>query len=223
TVGADAKDIVVTSSATELHHHHPNGSRMLLDSYRKFSEEGFEITYLPVQKNGVVDFEVLKAAIRPTTSLVSIIVINTQTGVIQPLKDIVETVKQQEGRLLPHRCRSGPWQYRYLCQRDEDRLAERSQDLWNEFIGACHERGLRSGTLPGPLVVGLGAAARIAKQEIAADNAHISKLSKRLINGINSRVEHVVRNGDVNGFPGCVNLSFLYVEGETLLMTLKVR
>lgn len=88
--------------------------------------------------------------------------------------------------------------------------------------GGGQERGLRSGTVPAPIVVGLGEAARIAKLEMAADHAHVTALSKRLIDGISAHVEQVVRNGDPEyGYPGCVNLSFAYVEGESLLMALK--
>jgi hypothetical protein len=88
--------------------------------------------------------------------------------------------------------------------------------------GGGQERGLRSGTVAAPIVVGLGEAARLAKLEMAADHAHVSALSKRLIDGIAAQVESVVRNGDPEqGYPGCVNLSFAYVEGESLLMALK--
>lgn len=88
--------------------------------------------------------------------------------------------------------------------------------------GGGQERGLRSGTVPAPIVVGLGEAARLARVEMAADHAHVSRLSKRLIDGVNANVGHVVRNGDAEfGYPGCVNLSFAFVEGESLLMALK--
>ena len=88
--------------------------------------------------------------------------------------------------------------------------------------GGGQERGLRSGTVPAPLVVGLGEACRIAKEEMSYDTARIKKLSDRLINGITSKVDHVVRNGDPEStYGGCVNLSFAYVEGESLLMALK--
>jgi cysteine desulfurase len=88
--------------------------------------------------------------------------------------------------------------------------------------GGGQERGLRSGTVPAPLVVGLGEACRIAKREMAADHARVSELSQRLIDGITKNVAEIVRNGDPKGYPGCVNLSFAYVEGESLLMALKV-
>lgn len=88
--------------------------------------------------------------------------------------------------------------------------------------GGGQERGLRSGTVPASLVVGLGEACRIAKNEMAADHKRVKELSDRLVNGICNEVSHIVRNGDPNGYPGCVNLSFSYVEGESLLMALKV-
>lgn len=88
--------------------------------------------------------------------------------------------------------------------------------------GGGQERGLRSGTVPAPLVVGLGEACRIAKNEMTADHEWVKRLSDRLVDGICNEVSHIVRNGDPNGYPGCVNLSFSYVEGESLLMALKV-
>jgi cysteine desulfurase len=88
--------------------------------------------------------------------------------------------------------------------------------------GGGQERGLRSGTVPAPLTVGLGEACRIAKEEMALDHKRVKELSDRLVNGLTSQVEHIVRNGDPDGYAGCVNLSFSYVEGESLLMALKV-
>jgi cysteine desulfurase len=88
--------------------------------------------------------------------------------------------------------------------------------------GGGQERGLRSGTVPAPLTVGLGEACRIAKEEMDLDHKRIKELSDRLVNGITSQIEKIVRNGDPEGYPGCVNLSFSYVEGESLLMALKV-
>ncbi|KAJ1881798.1 cysteine desulfurase, partial [Kickxella alabastrina] len=90
------------------------------------------------------------------------------------------------------------------------------------ITGGGQERGLRSGTVPSPLVVGLGAAAALGKRELSYDYAHMQKLANRLIEGIQKRVSHVVRNGDPDHmYPGCVNLSFSFVEGESLLMALK--
>lgn len=90
--------------------------------------------------------------------------------------------------------------------------------------GGGQERGLRSGTVPAPLVVGFGEACRVAKRDMASDHARVKGLSDRLLEGIKKGgLEHVIRNGDPSGYPGCLNLSFAYVEGESLLMALKVR
>ncbi|CAE6364645.1 unnamed protein product [Rhizoctonia solani] len=258
-IGAESKDIVFTSGATESNNMIIKGvarfnkekknhiittqteHKCVLDSCRKLSEEGFEITYLPVQSNGVVDLNVLEAAIRPTTSLVSIMAVNNETGVIQPLKEIGTIVKKHRGvyfhtdaaqavgkipldvnamgidlvSISGHKV-YGPKGVgaAYVRRRPRVRLDP-------IISGGGQERGLRSGTLPSTLVVGLGEACRLARLEMKADHAHVSALSKRLIQGINSRIEHIVRNGDSNGYPGCVNLSFAYVEGESLLMALK--
>ncbi|KAB5596234.1 Cysteine desulfurase NFS1 [Ceratobasidium theobromae] len=281
-IGADAKDIVFTSGATEsnnmiikgvarFHKEKKNHiittqteHKCVLDSCRKLSEEGFEVTYLPVQSNGVIDLKVLEDAIRPTTSLVSIMAVNNETGVIQPLKEIGAIVKkhrvyfhtdgaQAAGKIpldvnemgIDLMSISGHKIYgpkgvgaAYVRRRPRVRLEP-------IISGGGQERGLRSGTLPSTLVVGLGEASRIAKLEmkvsvsaftslptiisnlvmnsatVLRDHAHVSALSKRLIDGITSRIEHITRNGDPNGYPGCVNLSFAYVEGESLLMALK--
>ncbi|KAG8914840.1 cysteine desulfurase, partial [Tulasnella sp. 408] len=204
-IGADAKDIVFTSGATESNNMVIKGvarfykekknhiitvqteHKCVLDSCRKLSEEGFEITYLPVQKNGVIDLEVLKAAIKPTTSLVSIMAVNNETGVIQPLKEIGEIVKQHKGVFF-HTDAAQAVGKVHIDVNDMkiDLLSISGHKIYGpKGIGACYvrrrprvrlepiingggqERGLRSGTLPAPLVVGLGAAARIAKQEMA--------------------------------------------------------
>ncbi|KAL5636499.1 hypothetical protein ACGC1H_000453 [Rhizoctonia solani] len=258
-IGAEAKDIVFTSGATESNNMIIKGvarfnkekknhvittqteHKCVLDSCRKLSEEGFEITYLPVRSNGLVDLNVLEAAIRPTTSLVSIMAVNNETGVIQPLKEIGTIVKKHRGvyfhtdgaqaigkipmdvnamgidlmSISGHKI-YGPKGVgaAYVRRRPRVRLEP-------IISGGGQERGLRSGTLPSTLVVGLGEACRLAKLEMKADHVHVSALSKRLIEGITSRIEHIVRNGDPNGYPGCVNLSFSYVEGESLLMALK--
>ncbi|CAE6389323.1 unnamed protein product [Rhizoctonia solani] len=298
-IGAEAKDIIFTSGATESNNMIIKGvarfnkekknhvittqteHKCVLDSCRKLSEEGFEITYLPVQSNGLVDLNVLEAAIRPTTSLVSIMTVNNETGVIQPLKEISTIVKKHRGvyfhtdaaqavgkipldvnamgidlmSISGHKI-YGPKGVGIAYVRRRPRVR-----LEPIFSGGGQERGLRSGTLPTALAVGIGEACRIAKLEMKvsfallfsfwawvslvmnaatnafgnarrfstnifvnlfqADHAHVSALSKRLVEGINARVEHIVRNGDPNGYPGCVNLSFAYVEGESLLMALK--
>lgn len=265
-VGANEKDIVFTSGATESNNMIIKGiarfhqtkrrhiittqteHKCVLDSCRYLSNLGFEITYLPVQKNGLISLDELRAALRPDTSLISIMAVNNEIGVIQPLKEISQVLKtwaketknpkpyfhtdaaQAIGKIpidvedmgIDAMSISGHKLYgpkgigaAYVRRRPRVRL----EPL---IHGGGQERGLRSGTVPAPLVVGLGEACRIANKEMALDHARIKLLSDRLINGITSQVEEIVRNGDPDGYPGCVNLSFSYVEGESLLMALKV-
>lgn len=258
-IGADEKDIVFTSGATESNNMIIKGvarfhkekkkhiitlqteHKCVLDSCRKLSEEGFDITYLPVKRDGLVDLELLEASIRPDTSLVSIMAVNNETGVIQPLAEIGRIVRKHRGvyfhtdaaqaigkipldvnamnidlmSISGHKI-YGPKGVgaAYVRRRPRVRLEP-------ILSGGGQERGLRSGTLPSTLVVGLGEAARLAAKEMDYDHARISALSERLINGITSQVDHVFRNGDPNGYPGCVNLSFAYIEGESFLMAMK--
>ncbi|KAJ3515734.1 hypothetical protein NLJ89_g1576 [Agrocybe chaxingu] len=263
-IGADAKDIVFTSGATESNNMSIKGvarfhkekkrhiittqtastsreHKCVLDSCRKLGEEGFEITYLPVQNNGVINLDELEAAIRPTTSLVSIMAVNNETGVIQPLKEIGAIVRKHRGVYFHTDAAQAVGKIPLdVNEMNIDLMSISGHKLYGpKGVGAAYvrrrprvrlepilsgggqERGLRSGTVPAALVVGLGEAARIAQKEMARDQTRIKVLSDRLINKINSQVEHVVRNGDPNGYAGCVNLSFSYVEGESLLMALK--
>ncbi|KAF8234881.1 cysteine desulfurase NFS1 [Tricholoma matsutake] len=258
-IGADTKDIVFTSGATETNNMAIKGvarfhkekkrhiittqteHKCVLDSCRKLGEEGFEITYLPVETNGVVSLDVLEAAIRPDTSLVSIMTVNNETGVIQPMKEIGDLLRKHRGVYLHTDAAQAVGKIPLdVNEMNVDLMSISGHKLYGpKGVGAAYvrrrprvrlepimsgggqERGLRSGTLPTALVVGIGEAARIAKQEMKRDHARIKELSNRLIQSINAQVEHVVRNGDVNGYPGCVNLSFSYVEGESLLMALK--
>ncbi|KIJ44288.1 hypothetical protein M422DRAFT_207951 [Sphaerobolus stellatus SS14] len=258
-IGADAKDIIYTSGATEsnnmcikgiarFHREKKNHiittqteHKCVLDSFRKLSEEGFDVTYLPVQSNGIVSLETLEAAIRPDTALVSIMAVNNETGVIQPLKEIGALIRKHRGCYFHTDAAQAVGKIPLNVEEmNIDLMSISGHKIYGpKGIGAAYvrrrprvrlepilsgggqERGLRSGTVPSSLAIGLGEAARIAQQEMAADSEHIKKLSDRLINGITSRMEYIVRNGDPNGYPGCVNLSFAYVEGESLLMALK--
>jgi cysteine desulfurase len=183
----------------------------------------------------------LKKAIRPDTSLISIMTVNNEIGVIQPIKEIGEICKankiyfhtdaaQAVGKIpldvnemnvdlmsiSGHKV-YGPKGIGALYVRRRPRVR-----LEPIQTGGGQERGLRSGTVPTPLAVGLGAACAIAKRELEYDHQRITKLSERLISRIQDKVGHVVRNGDsARSYPGCVNLSFAYVEGESLLMALK--
>lgn len=264
-IGAHAKDIVFTSGATESNNMIIKGvakfygskrnhiittqteHKCVLDSCRWLSEQGFDVTYLPVSSNGLVSLDDIKKAVRPETCLISVMAVNNEIGVIQPLEEIGRLLKdlQQENggpKILFHTDAaqavgkvpvdvermgidvlsiSGHKLYgpkgigaAYIRRRPRVRL----EPLMH---GGGQERGLRSGTVPAVLAVGLGEACRIAASEMHADHQRISYLAKRLIDGITAEIDSVVRNGDANGYPGCVNLSFAYVEGESLLMALK--
>jgi len=258
-IGADAKDIVFTSGATETNNMVVKGvarfhkdkkkhiittqteHKCVLDSCRKLGEEGFDVTYLPVQTNGLVDLKVLEDAIRPDTSLVSIMAVNNETGVIQPIKEIGELLRKHRGVYFHTDAAQAVGKIPVSVNEGNiDAMSISGHKLYGpKGVGAAYvrrrprvrlepilsgggqERGLRSGTLPTALIVGMGEAARLAKLEMARDAARIEQLSNRLIDGITSQVDHIVRNGDAQGYPGCVNLSFAYVEGESLLMALK--
>ncbi|KAL4067792.1 pyridoxal phosphate-dependent transferase [Scleroderma yunnanense] len=258
-IGAEPKDIVFTSGATESNNMSIKGvarfnkekkrhiittqteHKCVLDSCRNLGEEGFEITYLPVESNGLINLEALEAAIRSDTALVSIMSVNNETGVIQPMEEIGAIVRKHRGVYLHTDAAQAVGKIPMdVNAANIDLMSISGHKLYGpKGIGAAYvrrrprvrldpilsgggqERGLRSGTLPTALAVGIGEAARIAKMEMTRDHARVKQLSERLLSGINSQVDHVVRNGDPNGYPGCINLSFAYVEGESLLMALK--
>nr|XP_046236880.1 cysteine desulfurase, mitochondrial [Scatophagus argus] len=258
-IGADPREIVFTSGATESNNMAIKGvarfyqakkrhvittqteHKCVLDSCRVLEAEGFSITYLPVQKNGLLDLELLEASIRPDTSLVSVMTVNNEIGVKQPIKEIgkicrskgvfLHTDAAQAVGKIPINVSDwkidlmsisghkiyGPKGVGALFVRRRPRV--RLEPLQN---GGGQERGLRSGTVPTPLAVGLGAACSIAQQEMEYDHHRVSMLANRLVQKIMSEIPDVVMNGDPEQrYPGCVNLSFAYVEGESLLMALK--
>ncbi|KAK4529455.1 hypothetical protein CCYA_CCYA01G0312 [Cyanidiococcus yangmingshanensis] len=215
--------------------------KCVLDSCRHLEREGFEVTYLPVQPDGRISLEKLDSAIRNDTALVSVMAVNNEIGTRQPIAEIgqlcrerkvffhcdaaqavgkipinVEEMKIDLLSISGHKI-YGPKGVGALYVRRRPRV--RLEPIIN---GGGQERGLRSGTLPTPLVVGLGAACQVAEQEMERDNAHVVRLSKRLFDGIVERIPHVKLNGSREyGYPGCLNFSFAYVEGESLLMALK--
>lgn len=266
-IGADLKEIIFTSGATESNNLSIKGvakfygasedaqgrrrrhiittqteHKCVLDSCRQLEEEGFEVTYLPVQPiSGLIRMEDLEAAMKPETLLVSIMTVNNEIGVIQPMEEIgnlcrgrgifFHTDAAQAVGKIPvdvnkwkvdlmsisgHKI-YGPKGVGALYVRRRPRVR-----LYPLQTGGGQERGLRSGTVPAPLVVGLGEACALARREMSYDSEHVKKLSERLISGLSSKISHVVRNGDEKrSYPGCINLSFAYVEGESLLMALK--
>ena len=258
-IGANEKEIVFTSGATESNNIALKGvarfykdkknhiitpvteHKCVLDSLRHLEQEGFEVTYLPVQSNGLVDLEELRAAFKENTLLVSVMGINNEIGVIQPLAEIGKLCREKgaffhvdaaqafgkipldvEAMNIDLMSISGHKIYgpkgigaMYVRRRPRVRL----EPL---FSGGGQERGFRSGTLPTPLVVGLGEAAAIAKAEMAKDEAHVRRLSDRFLAAILDGIPDVFMNGDrEKRWPGNINLSFAYVEGESMIMAIK--
>ena len=205
------------------------------------AQEGFQITYLPVQKNGLVDLEEFEKAIRPDTVLASVMMVNNEIGVIQPIKEIgaicrkhrvffhtdaaqacgkipidVEDMNVDLLSISGHKI-YGPKGVGALYVRRKPRVR-----LSAIISGGGQERGLRSGTLPPPLVVGLGKACEVAMEEMPKEEKRIKHLFDRLYKGITEKVPEVVLNGDLERrYHGNLNISFAYVEGESLLMALK--
>lgn len=212
-----------------------------MDSCRALEAEGFRVTYLPVQSNGILNLKDLEEALTPDTSLVSVMTVNNEIGVKQPIAAIGDLCKSKNVFLHTDAAQAvgkipinvnesnislmsisghkiyGPKGIGALYVRRRPRV--RVEALQS---GGGQERGLRSGTVPTPLCVGMGAACEIAQREMAYDHKWMEYLSKILIDRINAALPQVIRNGDpVETYPGCVNLSFAFVEGESLLMALK--
>ncbi|KAF4636406.1 hypothetical protein G7Y89_g1678 [Cudoniella acicularis] len=204
------------------------------------AHEGFEVTYLPVKSTGLVDMAELEAAIKPNTALVSIMSVNNEIGVIQPLEEIGKLCRSKKVFFHTDAAQAVGKIPMDVNKMNIDLMSISSHKIYGpKGIGACYvrrrprvridpiisgggqERGLRSGTLAPALVVGFGEACRIAKEEMAYDSKRIKQMSDRLLKGLLS-LEHTTQNGDSEHFyPGCVNVSFAYVEGESLLMALK--
>lgn len=259
-IGADAKEIVFTSGATEsnnlaikgaAHFYKKRGKHIIttqtehkcvLDSCRSLEMEGYEVTYLPVKHaTGLVDMEQLKAAIRDDTVLISVMAVNNEIGTLQPIKDIGELCRSKK---IVFHCDAAQMLGKLPIDVDDmkiDLMSMSSHKVYGpKGIGALYvrrrprvrlepilsgggqERGLRSGTLPHALCVGFGAACELAQKEYEYDSEWIHYLSEKLQKGIESRIPEVTRNGDPqHNYPGCLNYSFAYVEGESLLMALK--
>ena len=257
-IGADPREIVWTSGATEsinlalkgaANFYKTKGKHIItvktehkavLDTCRELERQGFEVTYLDVQTDGLIDLEVFKGAIRPDTILASVMYVNNEIGVIQDIaaigaicreKGIVFHVDaaQATGRVefdlstLPVDLMSltshktyGPKGVGALFVRRKPRIRLEAQ-----MHGGGHERGMRSGTLPTHQIVGMGEAYRIAKEEMAADNVRIRALHERMLAGLKD-VEQVFINGhESKRVPHNLNMSFNYVEGESLIMGIK--
>ena len=257
-VNADPKEIVWTSGATEsnnlaikgaAHFYSGKGKHIItlrtehkavLDTFRELEREGFEATYLEPKEDGLVDLDVFRAALRPDTVLVSIMFVNNEIGVIQPIAEIGEICRekgiifhvdaaQATGKVAidldklkvdlmsfsAHKT-YGPKGIGALYVRRKPRIRLEAQ-----MHGGGHERGLRSGTLATHQIVGMGEAFRIAREEMGAENERVRMLRDRLLKGLQD-IEATYVNGDLEArVPHNLNISFAYVEGESLIMAIK--
>ena len=257
-VNCDAKEIVWTSGATEsinlavkgaAQFYKDKGKHLItvktehkatLDTMRELERQGFEVTYMDVMENGLIDMNVFKAALRPDTILVSIMMVNNEIGVIQPIKEIGEITRakgiilhvdaaQATGKVVidladlkvdlmsfsAHKT-YGPKGMGALFVRKKPRIRLEAQ-----IHGGGHERGFRSGTLATHQIVGMGEAFRLAKLEMNTENERIRMLRDRLYNGLKD-IPEVFINGDMEQrVPHNLNVSFNYVEGESLIMGVK--
>ena len=257
-VNADSREIIWTSGATEgnnlaikgaAHFYKTKGKHIItvktehkavLDTVRELERQGFEATYLQPGDNGLITIEQLKEAIRPDTILVSVMWVNNEIGVIQPMDEIGELCRskgiifhsdaaQATGKTLidlektkvdlvtftAHKT-YGPKGVGALYVRRKPRVRIEAQ-----MHGGGHERGLRSGTLATHQIVGMGEAFRIAKEEMAIEIPRMQALRDRLAKGL-QEIEEVYVNGDMqHRVPHNLNISFNYVEGESLIMAIK--
>lgn len=257
-IGADPREIVWTSGGTEsdnlaikgaAHFYQKKGKHIVtvktehkavLDTCRQLEREGFEVTYLAPQADGLLDLAELEASLRDDTVLVSVMHVNNEIGVVQDIGAIGKMTRER-GIILHVDAAQGAGKVPidvhemqvdlmtlsahkiygpkgigalYICRKPRVRLEA-------QMHGGGHERGLRSGTLPTHQIVGMGEAFRIAREEMAEESARIRALRDRLWDGLN-KMEEVYLNGDLEQrVPGNLNVSFNFVEGESLIMALK--
>ncbi len=257
-VNADPREIIWTSGATESNNLALKGAanfykskgkhiitvktehKSVLDTVRELERQGFDATYLDTQDNGLITIEQLEAAVRPDTILVSVMLVNNEIGVVQPIKDIAAFCRkkgiifhcdaaQATGKLAidvqdlkvdlmtftAHKT-YGPKGVGalYVCRKPRVRIEA-------QMHGGGHERGLRSGTLPTHQIVGMGEAFRLAKLEMDSEIARIRALRDRLARGL-QEIEETYVNGDMDHrVPHNLNVSFNFVEGESLIMAVK--
>ncbi|WP_028224418.1 IscS subfamily cysteine desulfurase [Paraburkholderia ferrariae] len=257
-VNADPREIIWTSGATEsdnlaikgaAHFYKSRGKHIItvktehkavLDTCRELEREGYEVTYLDVRDDGLIDLEAFKAAIRPDTILVSVMHVNNEIGVIQDIEAIGEICRekgiifhvdaaQSTGKapidlqklkvdLMSFSAHKtyGPKGIGALYVRRKPRVRIEAQ-----MHGGGHERGMRSGTLATHQIVGMGEAFRIAREEMATENERVRMLRDKLLRGL-SEIEETYVNGDMEKrVPHNLNISFNFVEGESLIMAVK--
>jgi len=258
-IGADPKEIFFTSGATESNNMAVKGvanfyggkkkhivttqteHKCVLASCRRLEvEQGWDVTYLPVDKDGLVSLEELEKSIRPDTALVSVMHINNEIGVVQPMEEIGKIcaskgvffhtdaaqsvgkvpldVKKMNVSLMSISAHKmyGPKGIGALYVRRKPRVRLRAV-----IDGGGQERGMRSGTLPTPIIVGFGEAAKVCQEEMENDTKHVERLYRRMHGEITKKLPMITLNGsETQRYKGNVNLSFACVEGESLLMSL---
>jgi len=258
-IGANPKEIIFTSGATESNNLAIKGvagfykdrknhivtvrteHKCVLDTCRHLEQDGFDVTYLPVSKTGLIDLDELRGAIGERTLLVSIMGASNEIGIIQPMAEIGR-ICREHGVFFHTDCAQavgkipldvndmnidlmsisghkiyGPMGIGALYVRRRPRVR-----LHAQINGGGQERGMRSGTLSTPLCVGMGEACRIAQEEMASESERVRMLRDKLYRGLTSRFADLHVNGDLDrGLPGNLNLSFAYVEGESLMMAIK--
>jgi cysteine desulfurase len=258
-IGADEKEVIFTSGATESNNLAIKGvaefykdrrnhivttvteHKCVLDTCRHLEQEGFTVTYLPVQQNGLIDLDRLREVVTDKTVVVSIMAVNNEIGVIQPLAEIGKICREKKAFFHTDAAQAagkipldveamnidlmsisghkiyGPKGIGALYVRRKPRVR-----LVPLIVGGGQERGFRSGTLPTPLCVGLGEAAEIAMNEMEGEAKRLAKLQARMLKGLHDRLPEIFVNGDLeHRIPGNLNISFAYVEGESLMMGIK--
>ncbi|MFI5031269.1 MAG: IscS subfamily cysteine desulfurase [Reyranellales bacterium] len=258
-IGADEKEVIFTSGATESNNLAIRGvaefykdrknhivttvteHKCVLDTCRHLEQSGFEVTYLPVQKNGLVDLDVLRDAITDKTVVVSIMAVNNEIGVIQPLEEIGKICREKKAFFHTDAAQAAGKIHLDVEKMNIDLMSISGHKIYGPkgigalyvrrkprvrlvplIVGGGQERGFRSGTLPTPLCVGLGEAAEICMKEMDGEAKRLKKLQDRMLKGLNDKLTDIIVNGDLeHRIPGNLNISFAYVEGESLMMGIK--
>ena len=257
-IKADPKEIFFTSGATESNNIAIKGvaqfygpqknhiitlateHKCVINSCRQMEQEGFTVTFLPVKTDGLVDLNLLEDSITDKTCLVSIMAVNNEIGVIQPLKEIGAICRKKGAFFHSDAAQAfgkipldvgemnidlisisghkiyGPKGIGAIYIRRKPRVRVRPQ-----MSGGGQERGIRSGTLPTPLIVGLGKAAELAGQEMKKDYQHVKELSERLHQGLSDIPQIFLNGSSQHRYPGNLNLSFAGIEGESMIMAIK--
>lgn len=257
-VNADPREIVWTSGATESNNLAIKGAanfyaergkhiitvktehKAVLDTCRELERQGFEVTYLNVKDDGLIDLDTFKAALRPDTVLVSVMMVNNEIGVIQDIEALGE-ICREKGIIFHVDAAQATGKVEIDLQKLKVDLMSFSVDktygpkgigalyvrrkprirIEAQMHGGGHERGFRSGTLATHQIVGMGEAFRLAREEMGTENERVRMLRDRLWNGL-SQIEEVYLNGDMDQrVPHNLNVSFNYVEGESLIMAIK--